>query len=108
MGDGLRDAARLVWASINGLTLDDDARALLAAGVGGVVLFSRNVASPEQLRSLCAEIRATAMLTSRPFGVKRRSALSVRKSSRYSARDVNMRYGSRQPFVTRSSTMMPR
>jgi beta-N-acetylhexosaminidase len=60
MDDGLRHAARLVWASINGPTLDEDARALLAAGIGGVVLFSRNIASPEQLRALCADIRAAA------------------------------------------------
>ena len=45
--------------------------------------------------------------TSRPRGVSRRSALSMRSSSRCSARDVNIRYGSRQPFVIRSSTRMP-
>ena len=44
---------------------------------------------------------------SRPRGVSRRSALSMRSSSRCSARDVNMRYGSRQPLVMRSSTRMP-
>ena len=44
---------------------------------------------------------------SRPVGVSRRSALSIRSSSRCSARDVNMRYGSRQPLVIRSSTRMP-
>ena len=44
---------------------------------------------------------------SRPRGVSRRSALSMRSSSRCSAREVNIRYGSRQPRVTRSSTRMP-
>ena len=36
---------------------------------------------------------------SRPRAVSRRSALSMRSSSRCSARDVNIRYGSRQPRV---------
>ena len=43
----------------------------------------------------------------RPRGVRRRSALSMRSSSRCSARDVNIRYGSRQPFVVRSSIRIP-
>ncbi len=43
-----------------------------------------------------------------PNGVNRRSALSCRSSSRYSARDVNIRYGSSTPFVTRSSIKTPR
>ena len=44
---------------------------------------------------------------SRPSAVRRRSALSMRSSSRCSARDVNMRYGSRHPRVVRSSTSVP-
>ena len=44
---------------------------------------------------------------SRPRGVSRRSALSIRSRSRCSARDVNIRYGSRHPLVIRSSTRMP-
>jgi beta-N-acetylhexosaminidase len=58
--DALRTAARLVWASINGPELDDEARALLGTGIGGVVLFSRNIVDPDQLRGLCAGIRAAA------------------------------------------------
>ena len=42
-----------------------------------------------------------------PSGVNRRSALSCRSSSRYSARLVNMRYGSSTPRVTRSSINTP-
>ena len=40
-------------------------------------------------------------------GVKRRSALSWRSSNRNSAREVNMRYGSSTPLVTRSSIRTP-
>ena len=45
--------------------------------------------------------------SARPRGVSRRSALSIRSSRRCSARDVNIRYGSRHPRVTRSSTRTP-
>ena len=44
----------------------------------------------------------------RPASVSRRSALSSRNCSRYSARDVNIRYGSETPRVMRSSTSTPR
>lgn len=43
-----------------------------------------------------------------PGSVRRRSALSMRRRSRCSARDVNIRYGSRQHFVIRSSTITQR
>jgi beta-N-acetylhexosaminidase len=56
----LRTAARLVWASIGGPSLDDEARALLGTGIGGVVLFSRNIVDPPQLARLCADIRVAA------------------------------------------------
>jgi hypothetical protein len=45
--------------------------------------------------------------TRRPCGVRRRSALSIRRCRRNSAREVNMRYGSSVPLVTRSSIRMP-
>jgi hypothetical protein len=45
--------------------------------------------------------------TRRPTGVNRASALSMRKCSRNSARDVNMRYGSSAPLVMRSSIKNP-
>ena len=62
-------------------------------------------------RELC--LRAGASGRRRPgrsrwaSGVSRRSALSCRSSSRYSARLVNMRYGSSTPQVTRSSISTP-
>ena len=43
----------------------------------------------------------------RPRGVNRRSALSWRSNRRYSARLVNIRYGSSTPRMTRSSIMTP-
>ena len=44
---------------------------------------------------------------SRPFSVRRISALSWRSNRRYSLRLVIMRYGSLVPFVTRSSMRTP-
>ena len=41
------------------------------------------------------------------LGVRRRSALSIRSSSRLLAREVNMLYGSRHPLVVRSSIKIP-
>jgi beta-N-acetylhexosaminidase len=58
--DPLRTAARLVWASLPGPEVDDEARALIGTGIGGVVLFSRNVVDPDQLAGLCRDIRAAA------------------------------------------------
>ena len=52
--------ARLVWIVLRGPVLDADARALLAQGVGGVVLFAPNIESVDQLRRLTTEIRACA------------------------------------------------
>ncbi len=52
---------QLLFAGFAGTTLPDDLAALVGAGrVGGVVLFARNVASPEQLRALVAELHARA------------------------------------------------
>lgn len=58
--DPARLVAGVVWGSISGLELTSDERALLDAGLGGVVLFRRNVHSPTQLRRLTADIRAAA------------------------------------------------
>ena len=55
-----REAARCLVIGFDGLTLPDTARALLAEGVGGVILFRRNVASAEQVRSLIAAVREAA------------------------------------------------
>ncbi|HEX5825881.1 MAG TPA: glycoside hydrolase family 3 N-terminal domain-containing protein [Candidatus Limnocylindrales bacterium] len=53
-------AARLTWGALGGFALDDADRARLAQGLGGVVLFERNVVSAEQLGALTASIRAVA------------------------------------------------
>lgn len=55
-----RAVAGLVWGTVAGLELTDADRAVLEDGLGGVVLFSRNVRSPAQLVELTAAIRAAA------------------------------------------------
>ena len=55
-----RCAARLCGIGFDGLTLPESARELIAAGVGFVVLFARNVASPQQVAALNASIKAAA------------------------------------------------
>jgi beta-N-acetylhexosaminidase len=52
---------QLLFAGFEGTALPADLAALIAAGrVGGVVLFARNVGSPEQLRSLVSELHERA------------------------------------------------
>jgi beta-N-acetylhexosaminidase len=51
-------AARLTWGAVRGIALDAEERARLALGLGGVVLFERNVESPDQVRALIRSIRA--------------------------------------------------
>lgn len=53
-------AARLTWGIARGTTLDPLTASLLAAGLGGVVLFERNVADPGQVARLIADLRAAA------------------------------------------------
>lgn len=44
---------------LQGLTLSpDEAKFIVENNIGGVILFKRNVESPEQVRNLCAEIQA--------------------------------------------------
>ena len=58
--------------------------------------------------SLNAAQRASSTKpSSRPLAVKRMSALSSRSNKRYSARLVNIRYGSLVPNVARSSMSTP-
>ena len=54
------ELARLIWIVLEGPTVDQEADALLRAGAGGVVLFSRNITGAEQLRALTAELRGRA------------------------------------------------
>jgi beta-N-acetylhexosaminidase len=51
---------RLLWAALEGPAIDREAALLLDRGAGGVVLFSRNIASATALRELVAELRARA------------------------------------------------
>ena len=60
-----------------------------------------------RLASNCRARTAATQPNHWPSGVKRWSALSARNWRRYSARDVNIRYGSLVPNVTKSSIMTP-
>jgi len=52
---------QLLFAGFDGLRVPDDLGSLIAAGrIGGVVLFARNVGSPEQLRALVDDLHARA------------------------------------------------
>lgn len=53
-------AARLVWIALPGPEIDEESAALLEWGVGGVVLFSRNITGAEQVRRLTAGLRQKA------------------------------------------------
>jgi beta-N-acetylhexosaminidase len=55
---GLEPAAACVFPGFDGLTVPDWLRRQLAGGLGGVVLFARNVRDSEQLAALTAEMRA--------------------------------------------------
>jgi len=51
-------AAACLFPGFEGTTPPDWLRRLIAQGLGGVVLFSRNVSDPEQLAALTASLRA--------------------------------------------------
>jgi beta-N-acetylhexosaminidase len=53
-------AARLVWIGLPGPEVDTESAALIERGVGGVVLFSRNITGAEQLRRLTTDLRRRA------------------------------------------------
>jgi len=59
-------AARLFTVGFHGKTVSDDLRALLARGVGGVVLFSRNIAEPADVAALTSSIKRQA---ARPISI---------------------------------------
>ena len=52
--------ARLMWIALDGTEIDPAADALLRAGVGGVVLFGRNIAGAHELRELIRALRDRA------------------------------------------------
>ncbi|MEM1354390.1 MAG: beta-N-acetylhexosaminidase [Planctomycetota bacterium] len=53
-------AARHFIIGLPGMALDDSTRRLLDRGVSGVILFSRNVQSPEQVAELVRSVKAHA------------------------------------------------
>jgi beta-N-acetylhexosaminidase len=55
-----RLAARCVVAGIQGLVATPEELALVRRGVGGVILFSRNVQDPEQVARLAQSLKAAA------------------------------------------------
>jgi len=60
-GRAERQPGQLLFAGFDGDTLPDELGALIAAGrIGGVVLFARNVESPQQLRALVESLHAHA------------------------------------------------
>ena len=54
------EVAKLFWVGFHGTTPSDDLLRLLDRGVGGVVLFARNIESPEQAARLIAEVKTRA------------------------------------------------
>lgn len=60
MTDLVRAAARLVTLGFPGKTLDAETARLIELGVGGVVLFSRNVEAPAQVAELTAALKRRA------------------------------------------------
>ncbi len=55
-----RLAHRLVFAGFDGLTAPGETLALVEEGLGGVVLFARNVASPQQVAELNRSLKASS------------------------------------------------
>ena len=60
MDDFERDAARCVFVGISGLTPTKDEIDLVKRGVGGIILFARNVQEPAQVAELSRELKAAA------------------------------------------------
>jgi beta-N-acetylhexosaminidase len=56
----LSNAASLFCVGLSGLTLSEEDKRVLSRGVGGIVLFSRNVDTPEQVARLIEEARGYA------------------------------------------------
>jgi beta-N-acetylhexosaminidase len=60
--DLARAAARLLFVGFAGKTVDPELARLLEAGVGGAVLFSRNVGAPREVAELTLELKRRATL----------------------------------------------
>ena len=59
-------AARLLCVGFAGPTVDEDLQEMLAAGVGGVVLFSRNATSKDGAATLVAQVKREAARAGNP------------------------------------------
>jgi len=61
MNIGRNTVASPLWVGFEGKSLPSELSRWLARGeVGGVVLYSRNIGSPAQVRTLCREVRSAA------------------------------------------------
>jgi beta-N-acetylhexosaminidase len=60
MSDLETAAAKMFWVGFHGTTPSDDLMRLLDRGVGGVVLFARNIESPEQASELITQLKKQA------------------------------------------------
>ena len=61
MKSGKFTFASPLWVGFDGTSVPETLARWLARGeVGGVVLFSRNIVNPAQVRALCREIRSAA------------------------------------------------
>jgi beta-N-acetylhexosaminidase len=87
-----RKVARLFCIGFDGLSPTSELKDLLARGVGGVILFKRNIASSAQLRDLCAEIKSLAPV---PVAIDHEGGRVQRLSSEFTdippAREVGTR-----------------
>ena len=86
-----------------------------AAATSGEDSFNRNFFNLANSFSIVSLLSSNTLkrsssikLHSFPMGVNRASALSLRKANLYSDLDVNILYGSRKSFVTKSSINVPR
>lgn len=57
MSDIESAVAKMFWVGFHGTTPSDDLLRLLDRGVGGVVLFARNIESPQQAASLISQLK---------------------------------------------------
>src|SRR5438045_4419 len=53
-------ATRMIGIGFEGASIPDEARNLIARGVGAVIFFSRNVETPEQIAELAALTKSLA------------------------------------------------
>ncbi len=60
MGDATKHAARLLCVGFEGTSVTAELKRLLDGGVGGVILFKRNIESAGQVARLAAEIKEVA------------------------------------------------